>query len=216
MEHIRRWEVFRTGSGIDESSAPSQIFQCASVGLGDNLLLLQSNPTAVSETMPAELLIPMRSLAVVPVAICDLRTELLQLVQSRDESFHAFTVRVRGKAETCAFNTACECGKAVNYTDHVIRDVLLNGLCDPDIRREVLGIADFLTKPINDVIALWRTKRKHVMPSHRRPYQPQSPDSHISRQVRTGKTPQLNSNNRCPCSSMCDSRHGSTIRPMVS
>ena len=122
MEHIRRWEVFRTGSGIDESSAQSQVFQCASIGLGDSLLLLQSNPTAVPETMPAELLIPMRSLAVVPVAICDLRTELLQLVQSRDESFHAFTVRVRGKAETCAFNTACECGNSVFTRTSSVRD----------------------------------------------------------------------------------------------
>ena len=26
---VRRWEVFRTGSGIDDESAPSQLFQCA-------------------------------------------------------------------------------------------------------------------------------------------------------------------------------------------
>ena len=26
---VRRWEVFRTGSGIDNASAPSQLFQCA-------------------------------------------------------------------------------------------------------------------------------------------------------------------------------------------
>jgi len=40
----------------------------------------------------------------------------------------------------------------VNYTDHVNRDVILNGLNDTDIRREVLGIAGILEKPINEVI----------------------------------------------------------------
>jgi hypothetical protein len=32
---LRRWEVFRTGSGIDDESAPSQLFQCAGADLGD-------------------------------------------------------------------------------------------------------------------------------------------------------------------------------------
>ena len=56
----------------------------------------------------------MRSLAVIPVATCVLRTELLQLQQERDETFRAFAARVRGKAETCAFDTRCECGRTVD------------------------------------------------------------------------------------------------------
>ena len=139
---LRRWEVFRSGSGIDEASAPSQLFQCAGAELGDSLL--KTNPYITSHTLPA-LLTAMRSLAVIPVATCVLRTELVQLHQERDEAFRAFAARVRGKAETCAFDATCECGKSVNYTDHVIRDVLLNGLSDPDIRREVLGTKDILT-----------------------------------------------------------------------
>lgn len=119
---VRRWEVFRTGSGIE---------------LGDSLLKANSN--AASGTLN-ELLATMRSLAVIPVATCVSRTELLQLRQERDEAFRTFTARVRGKAETCAFTAECECGKDVDYTDNVIRDVLLNGLSDPDIRREILGI----------------------------------------------------------------------------
>ena len=114
----RRWEVFRTGSGIDEASAPSQLFQCAENELGDSLL--KANPDAASSTLP-DLLSAMRSLAVIPVATGVLRTELLQLRQERDKPFRAFTARVRGKAETCAFTTTCECGKNVDYTDHAIR-----------------------------------------------------------------------------------------------
>ncbi|KAL9972701.1 hypothetical protein ACROYT_G019061 [Oculina patagonica] len=109
----------------------------------------------------------MRSLAVIPVATGVLRTELLQLRQERDEPFHAFTTRVRGKAETCAFATKCECGKNVDYTDHVIRDVLLSGIFDPDIRREILGNKDVLKTPVNDVIALVENKEmaRNALPS---------------------------------------------------
>ena len=96
-----------------------------------------------------------------------LRTELLQLCQERDEPFRAFTARVCGKAETCAFSTKCECGKNVDYTDHVIRDVLLNGISDPDIRREVLGTKNVLQTPVNDVIALVENKEmaRNALPS---------------------------------------------------
>ncbi|XP_068678617.1 uncharacterized protein [Montipora foliosa] len=160
----RRWEVFRTGSGIDDQSAPSQLFQCAENELGDSLL--KANPHAASNTLP-DLLAAMRSLAVIPVATGVLRTELLQLRQERDEPFRAFTARVRGKAETCAFSTQCECGKNIDYTDHVIRDVLLNGISDPDIRLEVLGTKTVLQTPVNDVIALVENKEmaRNALPS---------------------------------------------------
>ncbi|XP_077359925.1 uncharacterized protein LOC144005545 [Festucalex cinctus] len=147
----RRWEVFRAGSGIGDAQAPFQLFQCAGPNLGDSLL--KADPDAASRPLP-DLIAAMRSLAVIPVATCVLRTELLQLHQERDETFRAFAARVRGKAETCAYATVCECGRDVDFTDHIIRDVLINGIYDSDIRRATLGISDVLRKPVNDVIAL--------------------------------------------------------------
>ena len=35
---IRRWNVFRTGSGVGVAQAPFQLFQCAGPDLGDSLL----------------------------------------------------------------------------------------------------------------------------------------------------------------------------------
>ena len=130
MEHVFTccWEVFRTGSGINDESASSQLFQCAENERGDSLL--NANPHAASYTLP-DLLAAMRSLAVISC-------------QERDEPFRAFTARVCGKAETCTFTTKCECVKNIDYTDHVIRGDLLNGISDPDIRREVLGTKNVL------------------------------------------------------------------------
>ena len=147
--------------------SPSQLFQCAGTELGDSLL--KANPKAASDTLP-ELLAAMRSLAVIPITTGVLRTELLQLQQERDEPFRAFAAKVRGKAETCEFTAECECGKEVDYTNHSIRDVLLNGIYDPDIRREVLGTKNILKTSVNDVIALVENKRWRETPSHRQTY----------------------------------------------
>ena len=107
----------------------------------------------------------MRSLAVIPVATCVLRSELLQLRQERDEPFRPFTAKVRSNAETCNFWAKSTCGQSVDYTDHITRDVIINGLYDTDMRREVLGVTDILEKPVNNVIALVPTSSLSAMSS---------------------------------------------------
>ena len=147
----RKWELYRTGSSIDEASAPAQLFQCAGEHLGDSLL--KSDSTITTKPL-ADLISAMKSLAVVPVATGVLRSDLLQLRQDHDEPFRNFAARVRGKAEPCAFKATCKCGENVDYTDHVIKDVLISGISDLDIRRDVLGTIDIITSDVKDVVAL--------------------------------------------------------------
>lgn len=65
---------------------------------------------------------------------------------------------VRGKAEICNYRTRCQCNNEVNFTDSIIRDVLIAGIEDTDIRREILGMVDILDTPINNIIALVESK----------------------------------------------------------
>lgn len=125
------------------------------IELGDSLL--KANPKIRDESLPT-LFATMRALAVIPIATCVLRNELLQLRQERDQPFRAFAAKVRGKAETCNFSDKCTGGDSVEYADHIIRDVIMNCSYDTDIRREVLGLADTLEKPVNEVIVLVETK----------------------------------------------------------
>ena len=49
-------------------------------------------------------------------------------------------VRLRGQAGICKFNTQCpECHTSVNYTEHILRDVLTRGLADSEIQLDLLG-----------------------------------------------------------------------------
>ena len=150
-----RWQMFRQGSGINKALATAQLFQCASQSLRDSLL--KSNAEIVSKPLQ-ELLSAMRRLAVIPVATGVLRSNLMQMLPLRDEPFRAFAARVRGKADTCAFTIDCTCGLKINYTDHMIRDTLLNAIADYEIRREILEGADMLTRAVNEIVALIEAK----------------------------------------------------------
>ena len=129
----RRWDVFVSGSSLDPDASSSQLFQCAGDGLGDSLL--KTDPSIVSK-LTSVVMGAMKSIAVTVVATGVMRAELVRMQQ---ELFRAFAARVRGKAETCAYITKCTCLREVDFTDSIIRDVLIAGIADLDIHREVLG-----------------------------------------------------------------------------
>ena len=147
----RRWDAFVIGSNLNPNSCSSQLFQCAGETLGN--MLLKCDPSVVSKPT-SELKGAMKSMAVIAVATGVVRAELVGMQQGRDEPFRAFAARVRGKAETCRYHTNCSCGNQVDFTDIIIRDVLIAGISDVDIRRDVLGTDGILDKSVNDVVAL--------------------------------------------------------------
>ena len=151
---VRRWENFRIGSGISDDASSTQLFQCTSETLGD--LLLKSDPRLTLKPSKT-VLAAMKSLAVIPVARGVLRAELAQMSQSCDEPIRTFAARVQGKAETCGFITTatCECKKTfpVDYTSDTVRDVLMAGINDNDIRREALSSQTLQSETINNVIS---------------------------------------------------------------
>ena len=152
----RRWDVFKDGSQLSPESVSAQLFQCAGNALGDNLLKMDQDITSKA---PAVVLDAMRTLAVIPVATGVLRAELTQMQQGRDEPVRSFAARVRGKAETCSYTTKCHgCDADVDFTNHMIRDVLIAGISDLDIRREILGADSILTRAVNDVVSLVESK----------------------------------------------------------
>ena len=137
----RRWDTFRRGSNIGAQDAAVQLFECASDELSSLVLRMDHNITSKSVE---EVMAKLHSLAVIPVAKGVVRTELMKLEQKDGEKFRTFAARVKGKAETCGFEMEahCSCGNSlmVNYATETIRDVLLAGIADQEIRREALSV----------------------------------------------------------------------------
>nr|KAG5712492.1 hypothetical protein BaRGS_011466 [Batillaria attramentaria] len=62
--------------------------------------------------------------------------------QDRDEPVRAFAARLRGQAGVCNFRVKCPslaCHAEVDYSNIMIRDVLIRGLEDEEIRLDILG-----------------------------------------------------------------------------
>ena len=161
---IRRWETFRTGSSISDGAASGQLLECTNEQLGN--IVLRATPAFTSLQLQ-DALKTLNTLAVIPVALGVTRSELLAMRQDPDEPFRTFAARVQGKAETCEFKTIfngsctnCNTGYQgdVYYTDEVIRDVLLNGIADIDIRRDSLSSDNIQLKPVTEVIAYVENK----------------------------------------------------------
>ena len=130
----RRWDLFKkcTSMGINEISG--QLFQCCEEQLGNQLL--KEEPHIVDST-EEELVRAMKRLAVIPVAISVRRAELLKMQQGHGESARSYYARVKGKAATCNYIVRCVCNPPtdVDFTSTIIRDIVVAGLADVDIRK---------------------------------------------------------------------------------
>ena len=150
---IRKFNAFKVGSGINATNEPTQLLSCCTDELTD--LILKSDPEIHSKDI-SYIINTMKSFAVIPVAVGVRRAELMQLRQAPDESFRNFAAKVTGKAETCSFrtNVKCQCGTDISadYTRETVKDVLLAGILDIDIRREALSLPNIQNMTINQVI----------------------------------------------------------------
>ena len=138
--------------------AAIHLFQCASEHLV-NLML--NDDREVTKRTEAEVPSLTKKHAVLRVSLGVVRAGFM--TQDSDERFSYFATRVREKASTCEFNIEVRCNKCgetnhTKYTEEVIKDVILAGIADVDIRREVLGIEGIQSRSVNDIIRLVRTK----------------------------------------------------------
>ena len=131
------WNNYKRTSGITGVVLTGELFECCSTELGDDIVhenntLLEGNEENLSA---------IKRLAVIPVAKSVLRSDVLQMRQDHDEGVQSFYARVKGKADTCAYLVKCThgCQRSCDYTHEVIKDVLVTGISDPEIRRDVLG-----------------------------------------------------------------------------
>ena len=71
------------------------------------------------------------------------RVALFEMRQDNEEPICSYGARTRGQANVCKYIIACpDCDQDVNYTDHMLRDVLTRGISDNEIQLDLLGNAN--------------------------------------------------------------------------
>ena len=152
------WTMFTRANAISSEDQSIQLFSCCDAALKAKLTSCCQD---VFEKPVQELLTLLQSLAVIPVAVSVKRNELLQMNQDSGEGIRNFLLRVKGKAITCKFKIKCPHNHTastnqvyVDYTDEMIRHVILNGLYDDDIKRDIFSEANLDSMLVNDLVSV--------------------------------------------------------------
>ena len=90
----------------------------------------------------ATFLARMKELAVVKIHESVHLMNLYQMAQDSDEAIRAFVARVTGTADMCGMTLTCPregCGTNVSYRDEVVKQVVIHGMRNMEIKQRVLS-----------------------------------------------------------------------------
>ena len=157
------WAVYLRANDVPDNEEAVQLYSCCDMALKTKLT--STNPNIINEPVDVVLIL-LKTLTVIPVAKTVKRNELLKMQQDAGENIRTFLSRVKGKAITCSLQKECahphaHNGQAqaparvlVDFTDEWIRHVLLNGIYDEEVRREVFEHHNLDTLEVNYLVTL--------------------------------------------------------------
>lgn len=148
------WKRYKRITKLPESEFADQLFQCCERPLAR--LLLKENPDIIEEGEKA-LTEAIKKMAVLQVAISVRRFKLLSTKQEPGQLFREFFANVRASASTCDYTVPCPhacCREKehIDYTSRVVKDILVAGIVDNDIRQDVLGNPQLDSKIDKDIV----------------------------------------------------------------
>ena len=156
------WNIFVQANRIGDNDIAVQLFSCCSNTLKAKLTSI--HPDFLTK-QPRELLPLLKTICVTPVAISVKRNELLQMKQDGGETIRSFQSRIKLKAATCRFKVPCthnhvndEGNVEVDYTNEMIRHVILSGIYDEEIKRGIFGSTCIDIMDVNELITLIESK----------------------------------------------------------
>lgn len=150
----QEWKRFKRCTDIPVGQESDQLFDCCERSLGR--LLLKEDPDII-EAGEEALIDAMKKMAVIRIATSVRRTKLLSLKQDHGQNIREFYANVKAQASTCNFavkcsQTCCINASEIDYTPLVVKDILVSGIADPDIRKDVLEWPELDTKSARDLV----------------------------------------------------------------
>ena len=133
----QRWAEYKAATHLTGIDVIFQLLECCDESLRKDLTRTYGDLTSSSED---SVLSKIKTLAVRQENVMVARCQLQQTSQDRDEPVRAFAARVRGQAGVCQYATVCShCQGTVDYSDIMVRDAIIRGLEDNDIRLDILS-----------------------------------------------------------------------------
>ena len=172
-DFLRQWSRFSVGCNIVDVQLTTQCMACFS----DELVSTADKAIQDMGTLAVDaLLTQVKSVAVQPVAVGILRATAHSAKQAAGERFQTFAAKVRGLTTHCNYILPCPhappaapgtpavraCAVAncmgTDYTSAIIKNILLSGIHDHNVCREVLGTVGVEEKSVHEIIRMVKGK----------------------------------------------------------
>ena len=159
-EEWRRFKRSWHTSSTTQLEVTDQLLECCEQNL--RRLLVKQDPS-ISAQPEIDVLKAMREMAVIKIATSVRRTKLMLSRQDHGANFREYYANTRAAAATCNYKVQCPhvcCidKDPIDYTQNVVKDIILAGMSDADIRREILGMSDLDSKTAKDLVAIVEEK----------------------------------------------------------
>ena len=136
----QRWCEYKAATHLTGTDVIFQLLECCEETLRKDLTRTFGALNSSDETT---ILDHMKTLAVRQENVMVARCHLQQMTQDRDEPVRTFAARIRGQAGVCRFEVDCPaCTHTINYSDIMVRDAIIRGLEDSEIRLDILSESD--------------------------------------------------------------------------
>ena len=133
---LARWNSYKTSCGLEGEEVINQLMECMTEVVREDHYRQFSGSEVVTE---AEVLEQIKQVAVKKANRAVLRDSLVMIKQERGETVRKFVGRVRALAVVCELTEACTCSKQVSYMEARVKDQVMSGLVDQDIKTAVLS-----------------------------------------------------------------------------
>ena len=160
--------IFKRANGVEDEDLAVQLYSCCKQSLKQKITAVYPD---FLDRPPNELLPLLKNLTVIPVARTVKQNDFLQMKQEPGDMIRTFHSKVKSKAITCHFKTICRNPHApvqvggiapghleVDYSDEMIRHVILNGLYDEEIRRDIFGNTRIDDMGVAELVTLIESK----------------------------------------------------------
>ena len=135
-----RWDEYKAAkNGLTGKRAVLQLLECCEEDLRKDLT--RNAGGSLADSAEDVVLAAIKVLAVRQENIMVSRNTLWNMQQDHDESIRSFGARLRGQASMCNLTQECSSPNCVHmnsFSDEIVRDVLIRGLSDYEIRLAIL------------------------------------------------------------------------------
>lgn len=138
---LREWRNYKEMNDIPDDKANKHLTLCCDDDLKHDLFGMLDEDE-VDDMSEERLIEEMKKLAVIHVSTLSQRIQMADMVQEPGQTVHSFLAALKKKSRLCIYTVPCseeDCDADIDYSSLAIKDQLIRGLADDDIRQKLLA-----------------------------------------------------------------------------